>query len=70
MNLMKTFRFKSMHTKNDGKKFGLLVLLSLSLLGEPMELLAGKVEGRQRSTIVDCSVCKRKVYLEHFKEKK
>lgn len=55
-----------MRTKNDGKKFGLLVLLSLSLLGEPMEFFAGKVDGRHRSTIVEYSICK-KNYLEQRK---
>jgi hypothetical protein len=48
-----------MRTNNDGKKFVFPLLVSFLLLGELIELLVGKVEGRQRSTIVDCSVCKR-----------
>ncbi len=45
-----------MHTNNDGKKFEFPLFVLLLLLAEPNELLVGKVEGRQRSTMKDCSV--------------
>jgi hypothetical protein len=44
-----------MRTNNDGKKFEFPLLVLLLLLEDPIELLADKVEGRQRSTIFDCS---------------
>jgi len=48
-----------MRTNNDGKKFEFPLFVLSLLLGEVIELLADKVDGRQRSTMKDCSVCNR-----------
>jgi hypothetical protein len=48
-----------MHTNNEGKKFELPLFVLLLLLTVPSELSVDKDEGRQRSTMNDCSVCSR-----------
>jgi hypothetical protein len=44
-----------MRTNNDGKKFEFPLLELLLLVGDPSELFDDKVEGRQRSTMLNCS---------------